>query len=282
MIVDCHTHVWERAHFSDALLRETETAYPGARLAVRLEDHWNAMGPVDRAIVFGLQARATGFAVPNDYVAEYVGRHPEKLIGFASVDPSDEAAVEELGRAVRELGLSGLKLGPVYQNVHPHDPRIYRVYRAAADLRIPILIHQGATYPRNAPLEYAQPVLLERVALDFPELRIVVAHLGHPWEAETIVLIRKQPNVFADVSALFYRPWQFYNSMRLAEEYGVLRKLLLGSDYPFTTPQETVERLRALNELPRRAGLPPVSDEGIEALIQRDTLSLLGIGGAAA
>jgi len=96
------------------------------------------------------------------------------------------------------------------------------------------------------------------------------------------VLIRKQPNVFADVSALFYRPWQFYNSMRLAEEYGVLRKLLLGSDYPFTTPQETVERLRALNELPRRAGLPPVSDEGIEALIQRDTLSLLGIGGAAA
>ena len=125
-----------------------------------------------------------------------------------------------------ELGLCGLKLGPIYQNIHPHDPRIYRVYGAAQELKIPILIHQGAAYPRNAPLEYAQPVLLERVALDFPDLKIVIAHLGHPWEAETIVLVRKQPNVFADISALFYRPWQFYNSMRLADEYGVLKSIL--------------------------------------------------------
>src|SRR5262249_16539572 len=151
MVVDCHTHVMEQQHLSDALLHETETAYPGAKLAVRLEDHWSAMAAVERAIVFGIQARATGFWIPNDYVAQYVRSHPEKLIGFASVDPADGGAAEELTRAVRELGLRGVKLGPIYQNVHPHDPRIYRVYRAAADLGIPMLIHQGATYPRNAP-----------------------------------------------------------------------------------------------------------------------------------
>ena len=277
MIIDCHTHIWEQHHFSDALHAETQAAYPGARLAVRLEDHRAAMDAVDRAIVFGIQARATGFWVPNDYVATYVKAHKQKLIGFASVDPTDAGAVDELARAVSQLGLCGLKLGPIYQNIHPHDPRIYRVYGAAQELKIPILIHQGATYPRNAPLEYAQPVLLERVALDFPDLKIVIAHLGHPWEAETIVLVRKQPNVFADISALFYRPWQFYNSMRLAEEYGVLKKLLLGSDYPFTTPAQTIERLRGLNDMPLRTGLPAISEEGIEGIIHRDTLALLGI-----
>ena len=89
MIIDCHTHIWEQHHFSDALHAETQAAYPGARLAVRLEDHRAAMDAVDRAIVFGIQARATGFWVPNDYVATYVKAHPQKLIGFASVDPTD-------------------------------------------------------------------------------------------------------------------------------------------------------------------------------------------------
>jgi predicted TIM-barrel fold metal-dependent hydrolase len=277
MIVDCHTHVWEQQHFSQAILAETEASYPGSRLAVDLEQHFAAMAPVDHAIVFGMQARATGIFVPNDYVAGYVRRAPQKLIGFASVDPTDEGAADELVRAVRELGLRGLKLGPVYQHIHPHDPRIYRVFRTAQDLGIPIVIHQGATYPRRAPLEYAVPLLLERVALDFPDLKLVIAHLGHPWEADTIVLVRKQPNVFADLSALFYRPWQFYNSMRLAEEYGVQKKLLLGSDYPFTTPGQTIEKLRALNDMPRRAGLPLVDEAAIEAIIQRDTLEVLGI-----
>ena len=282
MIVDCHTHIWEKSHFSEAFLSETAAAYPGAQLPVDLDAHFQAMEPVDCAIVFGMQARATGIFVPNDYVADYVRRAPHKLVGFASVDPNDEGAADEVVRSVQELGLSGLKLGPIYQNIHPHDPRIYRVYRIAESLRIPILIHQGATFPRGAPLEYAPPLLLERVALDFPQLKLVIAHLGHPWEADTIVLIRKQPNVYADVSALFYRPWQFYNSMRLAQEYGVQKKLLLGSDYPFTTPQQTIDHLRSLNELPRNSSLPPIDPEAVEAIIRRDTLALLGIQAGAA
>lgn len=279
MIIDCHTHVMTNRHFSKELLAETEAAYPGTRLAVDLDQHEQAMAPVDRCVVFGIQAKATGFMVPNDYVAEYVKGNPQKLVGFASVDPTDESAADELVRAVRELGLRGLKLAPTYQGIHPHDPRIYRIYGLAQKLRIPIMIHQGATFPRQAPLEFARPVLLERVALDFPDLKMVIAHLGHPWEAETIVLIRKQPNFYADISALYYRPWQFYNSMRLAEEYGVQSKLLFGSDYPFTTPQKTMEMLRSLNDMPRRAGLPCIDEQALEAIIHRNSLALLGIDG---
>jgi hypothetical protein len=278
MIIDCHTHVWEYPdHISEELMKETVLAYPGRGLHVNPDEHYEAMRPVDHAIVFGMAARATGFCVPNQYVARYVSRDPSKLIGFAAVDPNDEDCIDQLKSAVNLLGLRGLKLGPIYQHVHPHDSKIYRLYEAAEQLKIPVIIHQGATYPRRAPLEFAHPIDMERVALDFPHLKIVIAHLGHPWEHETIVLIRKQPNVYSDVSALFYRPWQFYNSMRMAEEYGVMHKLLFGSDYPFTSPAQTLEKLKQINQLPRAANLPLISERAVEELIHRDTLSLLGI-----
>ena len=106
---------------------------------------------------------------------------------------------------------------------------------------------------------------------------MVVAHLGHPWEADTIVMIRKQPNVFADISALFYRPWQFYNSLRLAVEYGVTHKLLFGTDYPFTTFDESVAGLRSVVQLSREMNLPELPDDLPDQIIHRDTLAVLGL-----
>ena len=89
---------------------------------------------------------------------------------------------------------------------------------------------------REAPLRYAHPLLMDEIAIRFPELRVVMAHMGHPWQRETIVTIRKHPHVYADVSALFYRPWSFYEGLRLATEWGALDKLLFGSDFPIATP----------------------------------------------
>ena len=145
---------------------------------------------------------------------------------------------------------------------------------------MPILFHQGATFPRRAPLKYANPVLLEDIALRFPDLKMIIAHLGHPWEAETIVLIRKQPNVFSDISGLFYRPWQFYNSLRLAVEYGVVDKLLFGTDYPVATFEETVEGLHHVVRLSQEMRLPPLSEDLPDQILYRDTLGLLGLSDA--
>ena len=107
---------------------------------------------------------------------------------------------------------------------------------------------------------------------------MVIAHLGHPWINETLVLIRKHRNLYADISALYYRPWQFYNALVAAMEYGVLHRLLLGSDYPFTTPLETIEALRVVNRMVENTNLPRIPEAAIEQMIHRDTLSLLGIG----
>lgn len=279
MIVDCHSHIWEYpGHLSDAFVEEANARSRGHRLNLHTppETHWQAMANVDRVIVFGLRAFHSGLYSPNEYIAEYVGQHPEKVIGFASIDPTVDR-LSDLEYAIDKLGLSGLKLGPIYQNVHPTDTRVMAIYEFCEARKVPILIHQGTTFPRKAPLKYSFPVLLEDVALQFPELRMVIAHLGHPWIAETLVLIRKQPHFYSDISALHYRPWQFYNALILAKEYGVLDKVLFGSDFPFTTPDATIEALRGFNNIVQGTNLPRLTDHEIEALIHRPTLEYLGL-----
>jgi uncharacterized protein len=278
MIVDCHSHIHDYpGHVSEELAAEARACCHGTPpdLHVPPARHWQAMHGVDKAIVVGFRAFHSGFAVPNEYVADYVRLHPEKLIGFASVDPAHDPVRDTLEHAIDDLKLRGVKLGPIYQNLHPMDAKLVPVYEFCQSRNLPVIIHQAATFPRKAPLKYALPILLEEVALAFPRLRMVLAHLGHPWINETLVLIRKHPNLFADISALHYRPWQFYNALIAAKEYGVLPKLLFGSDYPYTTPEATIEALKHFNQLVAGTPLPQLGEEEIEALIHSPTLQLL-------
>jgi predicted TIM-barrel fold metal-dependent hydrolase len=128
----------------------------------------------------------------------------------------------------------------------------------------------AATFSSGVPLDYARPCHMDKAACDFPKLKFILAHLGHPWEAETIAVIRRNENVYADISALYYRPWQFYNSMRLAVEYGCCHKLLFGSDYPATTTKNSIDGLRNINSIIKDSGLPPIPEDVTEAIINRD------------
>ena len=280
MIVDVHTHVWERpAHLSESFIRDARitAGNPDLEIAVDLDEHWTAMAPVDRAVVLGFRARHVGVLVPNEYVADYVNRHPEKLIGFCSVDPHDPDALEQFQHAIGALGLRGLKVGPIYQNIHPSDERFVALMAMAEALEVPVLIHQGTTFCENVSLELANPLLLQPLALRFPRLRMVVAHMGHPWIAETLVLIRKHRHLYTDISALYYRPWQFYNALVMAMEYGVLDRLLFGTDYPFTTAASTIAALRQVNDMVADTNLPRVPVDRLEAIIHRNSLELLGL-----
>lgn len=278
MIVDCHSHVFEYpGHLSEQFVQEANAKARGNPIDLHVppERHWDAMKSVDRVIVFGIRAFHSGLTTPNEYIAGYAQQHPEKVIGFAAVDPVHDNVTETLESAVGKMGLRGVKLGPIYQNIHPTDRRIKEVYDFCQSNSVPILIHQGTTFPREAPLKYSFPILLEDVALEFPRLKMVIAHLGHPWIEDTLVMIRKQPNFYSDISALHYRPWQFYNGLILAKEYGVLDKLLFGSDYPFTTPEASMEALRNINQITEGTALPRLTDLEIENLIHSPTLEYL-------
>ncbi len=278
MLIDYHTHIGTREHWGEAFLNESRRMRAtGVTMVVDPDEHYREMAKVDKAIVLAFRSIALGFHVPNDYVAEYVRRDPNKFIGFLSVDPHDPGCYEELERAYFHLGLRGIKMSSIYQAFHPMDQRALPIYKFAERHGLPILVHQGTTFPRLAPLKYAHPELLEDVAIAFPELRIIIAHLGHPWEVETIALLRKHPHIYSDLSGLYYRPWQFYNSLMLCQEYGVMHKLLFGTDYPVTKVDEALAGIRGVNRFVEGTSFPRIDPDAIEAIVHRDILAELNL-----
>jgi predicted TIM-barrel fold metal-dependent hydrolase len=281
VIIDVHSHVWEYpAHFTDDFRRQARRARAGVEvdLTVRYEDYRRAAPPGTRTIVFGGKARRSGVWVDDGYVARCVAAHPDTLIGFLSVDPTQDGWRRELEDGHQRLGLRGVKLLPMYAGFTPDDERIDPLWHYATEHRLPVLLHTGTTFVAQAPLDCTLPRLLDRVAIRFPDVTLILAHLGHPYEGECVATIRNHPNVYADVSALHYRPFQLYHSLMLVQEYGVWDKVLFGSDYPFTTVNASVEGLRKLNAMLAGTALPRLDEAAIEAMIHRDSLAVLGLG----
>jgi uncharacterized protein len=286
-VIDLHTHVWDvDTHLSPSFRRaigESMRATPsgavgaGACPPADPERHWEACRGAERTVVVAFDMGHVGAVVPNEYVARYVASHPDRLVGFASVDPARPDALELLRYAHETLGLRGLKLSSTYGGFHPHDHRAYPIYRYCQDHGLPIIVHQGATIVREAPLAFANPMLLERVAYDFPGLVIVVAHVGFPWAGDCVVLMRKQPNVFADLSALCYRPWQLYDTLLKALEGRVTDKLFFGTDWPFTTIEQSVEGLRSVARMGVGTGFPTVPTALVDDILQRDPFPSIGL-----
>lgn len=277
MLIDYHTHIGTEDHWGPIFLAESrKMRASGVSIATTLTAHREAMQGVDRCIVLAFKSIALGFEVPNEYVATYV-QSDSRFIGFLSVDPHDPSALDELVRAHQDLGLQGIKMSSIYQAFHPMDPKALPIYAYAERHGLPLLLHQGMTFPRTAPLKYAHPEQLEDVALAFPELRMIVAHLGHPWEVETIALVRKHTHIYTDISGLYYRPWQLYNSLLLCQEYGVMHKIIFGTDFPVTQVDETIAGLRGLNDFLAGTRFPRIDPEGIEAIIHRNILAELNL-----
>ena len=291
MIVDCHTHVWQspdqlgqidlgdlpkRSRVQAPRISPNRTIWR-AMPSADVEHHWAQSGTVDKSIVLGFKSRYLRAEIPNQYVADYVRRFPQKLIGFAGIDPTERDAVTEVKTAKSELQLRGLTISPANQDFHPTDSRAMRVYAEAERLGMPVLIHPGSQFTEHSKLEFGRPHLLDEVARSFPQLRIVIAQLGQPFVDETILMLGKHPNVFADVSGLLRRPWQAYNSLVSAFEYGVIDKLLFGSDFPYTNATECIETLYSINQLAQGTNLPVVPREALRGIVERDTLALLGL-----
>ena len=178
---------------------------------------------------------------------------------------------------VERLHLLGLKMGPMYAGFDPRDPRCDPIYRYCQGRGAPILFHSGTTYNRLAPLRFTRPWLFDEVVIQYPELRMVLAHVGHPFCEECLAVIRKHPHVYAAISALYYRPRQFYTMLIAAQEYQVNHKLLFGTDYPFATARESIDGLRRANDVIGDSGLPRVSAAAVEEILGRDAFALLGL-----
>ena len=294
MIIDVHSHT---PQFRGAVPPERRKTNPSWRPDRAVEsvyswdDYLEAQQPADKSIVFGIAwapgektGGVNGAGEPgdvadgvNDSTAAFVRAYPERLIGFMSVHPHDPACLTEFERGRTDLGLRGVKLGANYQIFDPLESRALAVYREAERHGLPILFHIGTSPVRMAPIRYAHPLVVDEIAMRYPDLKIIMAHMGHPWTVDTAVVVRKHPNVYADLSGLFYRPWTFYEAMLKGSEWNMLGKLLFASDYPITTPAETIAALRSVNRIVEGTAMPRVPEDEIEKIIHRDSLALLGL-----
>lgn len=278
MIVDIHTHLMDFSqHAGEQLRYDLDRCGIGAQAYSYTEDEY-LMGTkeADKVVVFGIRAKKTGWQVDNGFVREFVQRNP-KYIYFASIDPTEPDFFEQLVLEHESHHCKGIKLGPVYQGVHPLDRTYYKIYEYCQKQRLPIITHMATTFSSGVPLSYARPCYMDQVACDFPELKIVMAHLAHPWIDECIAAVRHQPNLYADLSALYYRPWQFYQAMMSIQEYGICEKIFFGSDFPATTTADSLKGVRNVNRIVEGTSLPRVSSDLIESILNKDSLAILGI-----
>lgn len=288
MIVDCHTHTWDASqlgHEVDFAVRQALLGASAARgqAAATVDQLLAGSKPVDKSFILGFTSRLLDVELPNDQVAAVVRQHPDRLIGFAGIDPTDgPSARAELRRAREQLGLRGVALSPAAQGYHPSDTRALAVFDEAARLRMPVLLHPGAHSAVASRMEFARPILLDEIAREFPMLKIIVAHLGYPWIDECVVLLGKHPNVFADVSALLHRPFEAYRALVTCHESGVIEKLLFGSDFPQMSATACIEALYNVNKVAQGTGLPMIPRQLLQGIVERDALPLLGLGPAAA
>lgn len=280
VIVDIHSHYFRYPeHFSEDFVTQAKRARNGVEvdLTVRWEEYQRGATACDKTVVFGGKAKLAGLWVPDVEVANYVATQPDKLIGFLSLDPTQPGWQDELVEGHQNLKLKGIKLMPMYAGFMPDDRAFDPLWEYATRHHLPVLLHTGTTFIDKAPLACTLPRLLDDVAIRFPEVRLILAHLGHPYEGECVVTIRKHANVYADCSALHYRPFQLYHSLMLVQEYGVWDKVLLGSDYPFTTIDASLKGMRELNLMLEGTALPRLNMDKMEAMFERDSLTLLGI-----
>lgn len=288
MIVDCYTHTWDLpeqlgkapapARWVDGAWRVHPAAPPAPPITAGVQRHFAACEPADVTFVLGFRSRALGAEIPNQTIADYVAAHPDKLIGFAGIDPSHpRSAIEELHQARDKWGLRGVAVAPAAQDFHPSHSQSMQVYAEAGRLNMPVIFHPGIRLVPATRTTFARPALLDELARELPNLKIVIAHLGFPWVAETIDLLARHENVFAETSLVHQYPWQGYQALVSAFECGVMSKILFGSGFPFAVAAEAIEALYSVNHVCHGTGLPTIPREALRSVVERDALTALGL-----
>lgn len=258
MIVDCHTHI-------NCVTKNVDVS----ELLVAAET-------VDICIVLAASEGSSEDA--NKKVSDYVGKHKEKMIGFAVVEPTtDKIGVKNLAALTDKLGLKGTVLYCSQCGFHPTHSKAMGFYESAQELGLPVFFHNGGALGPEAVLDYAQPYLLDEVAREFSALKIVIGTMGSPFIEQTLSMVAKHKNVYADLTIKPSNVWQVYNMVVAAHECGVMDKLLFGSGFPFGKAKECIETLLSFNKLLTDTDLPTVPRGDIQNIIERDTLEVLGI-----
>lgn len=269
-VIDFHVHVglkenwheWVRSYQestqSEFFSRYEEMIDP-ARFASYLESQ-----RVEKAVILPEISPSTTGVVTNEYVLEFCQGH-DVFIPFCTINPfvSNNPAREL--RKYRNLGAKGLKLYPSYNHFYPNESRVYPLYALAQEERLPVLIHTGSSVFRGSKIKYADPIHLDDVVSDFPDLALIMAHSGRGlWYEKAFFLSRLHPNLYLEVSGLPPKNLLKY----FPEMEKNIEKFIYGSDWPGV--RTISSNIEAIEEL-------PLTEESKRKILRDNAARVLGL-----
>jgi hypothetical protein len=227
---------------------------------------------IEKSVVYALEAPLV--YASNEYVKDLCQRFPDRLIGFASVNPKSEKALDHLQKAFYEFSFQGLKFHPPLQDFFPNDRAIYPVYEWAQERKLPIVFHVGTTpFGSLCRLSQANPLLLDDLAVDFPSLPIILTHLGTLWQNEAFMVVEKNPNCYIDTAAYLYEIPEILD-LNLVQRIGE-DKIIFGTDYPMPFVEGRHEMKDFLHVI-EKISLPKRIKKKIFSLNLRKLINVLG------
>ncbi len=229
------------------------------RNGVEIEDYLAKMDrcSIDRSLLIAVRcgdlAIRGSFEIPYARVAEVCAEHPDRFSGLAGVDPfRGMQGLRDLEAAVKQHGFVGAHLYPHWFGLAPDDAKYYPYYAKCCELDIPIMMQvgQNLVYSRERRLpSVGHPICLDKVAIDFPELKLLGIHIGVPWTDEMIAMAWKHENIFIGVDAYAPKHWPA-QLVRYLDSYG-RDKVLFGTDWPVIDPERAVREIDELKLRPQ-------------------------------
>lgn len=277
LITDCHIHIQPVEMFQPAALEVMQRArgryddvLEYCRDPQALLRYLDSIG-VDRVVLINYVAPETMGFTPevNQWVADYCRAAPRRLIPCGSVHPRHTKDVQRDMAELIRLGIRLIKIHPPHQLLYPNDyqngvPGLGTIYAMAQEAGVPVMVHTGTSIFPGARNRFGDPIYLDDVAVDFPKLKLIMAHGGRPlWMTTAFFLLRRHPNVFLDISGIPPRSLLKYFP-RLEE---IADKTLFGTDFPSPGIPELKPNLDAVRALP----LAPAT---IEKIISKNALTM--------
>ncbi|WP_018332082.1 amidohydrolase family protein [Actinomycetospora chiangmaiensis] len=266
----------EPARTHDEVTARWGAARVSARDRAPAETEFLAMldeGGIDLAGVY-TESFGSRLGVPtagNDVVADFVARHPARVVGFAGIDPWEADAGRHVDEAVAR-GLSGVVLSPFKQQLLPEDPRMARVFGRCEALGVPVLLHTGINWSLDAAYDVGHPRHVDAVARAFPDLKLVALHAGWPWVEDMLMVAWRHRHVYVDLSAhrprTFTRPDSGWAPLLRLGNRQLADRVLFASTWTLlgVPPGRLVEEVRAL----------PLDDATIDRWLGGNAARLLG------
>ena len=277
--IDVHTHAEVSLDGHDPMppeLREAARRYfksdGGQPTAQDVADYYRERQMACVVFTVDYQSRSGRPPVANEEVAEVAAANPDVLIPFASVDPARPDAVERARRLIADHGVRGFKFHPNIQEFFPNDRHVYPLYEVIAEARLPALFHTGHSgIGSGVPgggglrLKYSNPIYVDDVAADFPDMPIVLAHPSFPWQDEAISIAMHKPEVYIDLSG--WSPKYFPPQLVRYANTLLKRQVLFGSDFPMITPDRWLRDFEQLD----------IDDEVRPLVLKENAARLLGL-----